>query len=517
MAAITPSQDSPRNKPKGPNIQYTRLEVSRMTPKWELVEDCLEGQDKIKSKEDVYLPRPNASDTSEDNKLRYMAYLLRAVFYNVTRKTLEGLVGQVCSRDPIVVMPDTMTAMKLNVDGNGVSLDQQAKKGLAMNIAYGRFGLLVDYPKTLAPISLADQKAGRIHPTILQYPPKSIINWRTAKVGADDMLTLVVLSETGILKDDGFEITAENQYRTLELKESVCVMTTWRWSEAEKEFEVKEGPHVISDAAGKPFDHIPFYFCGSVDNDPDPDHPPLYDLANLNIAHYRNSADYEEACYVVGQPTFYFAGLTENWVKNVFKGKAIQIGSRAAVPLPVGGTAGILQVSPNSMPKEAMDQKEAQMLAMGAKILEPGGGSNTFGQAQLDESNESSMLATVAKNVSAVYTAALKDAAKMQGVPETEISYSLNTDFPASRQTPNERTQTVLEWQAGAITETEMRASLRKAGVATLDHKEYKAELVTNPPPDPKEMKNNGGKGGSENDPKKNKDEKNNGGNQAGN
>lgn len=517
MPTITPSQELPQNQPTGPNVQYVRLEVTAMTPKWSLVEDCLNGQDRIKSKGDIYLPRPNPDDVTDQNKKRYESYLLRAVFYNVARRTLDGLVGQVFSRDPIVTIPESMAAVKLNVDGNGVSLDQQAKKGLSMVISYGRFGLLVDYPKTSVPISLADQKAGLIRPTLIQYPPKAIINWRTKQIGAENVYILVVLSEVGLVNDDGFEMTTESQYRVLKLIGEEVTMTTWRWSEADKQFEIKEGPYVISDAAGQPLNRIPFFICGSVDNDPNPDQPPLYDLTNLNVAHYRNSADYEESCYVVGQPTFYFAGLTENWVKNVFKGQPIQIGSRAAIPLPVGGTAGILQVAPNSMPKEAMDQKESQMLALGAKLIEPGGGTNTFGQAQLEESTESSMLATAAKNVSAIYTAALKIAARMFGEAKTEVDYSLNTDFPASRLTPNERTQLVLEWQAGAITETEMRAGMRKAGVATLDHEEYKAELVKNPPPVPQEMKNNGDEGGSDNDAKKNKDSKNNGGNQAGN
>jgi hypothetical protein len=56
---------------------------------------------------------------------------------------------------------------------------------------------------------------------------------------------------------------------------------------------------------GEAWNYIPFTFVGSVNNDETPDLPPLYDLAVLNVAHYRNSADYEESCYMVGQPTPY--------------------------------------------------------------------------------------------------------------------------------------------------------------------------------------------------------------------
>jgi len=502
------------NPEQSPNIGYTRQEVSNLASKWELVEDCLEGEDAMKAREDKYLPRPNSKDVTAENLARYDSYLARAVFYNVVGRTLEGLVGQVFSRDPITTIPDELKSMVDNVDGEMVSLDQQAKQGLMRSISYGGFGLLVDYPVTSGAISLAEQKAGTIRPTITQYTRKSIINWRWKKRGGVKVLSLVVISEQGVASDDGFEEVCEAQWRVLELINDVYSITVWRYDEKAKNYVVKEATVRPTDGKGLPLDEIPFYFCGVLNNNAAPDKPALYDLAVLNRAHYRNSADYEDSCYLVGQPTPVFAGLTKQWVQDVFKNKPIQLGSRGSVALPVGGTASLMQANPNSMPKEAMDQKELQMAALGAKLIESGGGQNTLGQAQLDESTESSMLATSAKNVSLVYTLAMKMAARLHNVDPKDISYSLNTDFPASRLTPNERTETVLEWQAGAISLTEMRAAMRKAGVATQDLAEFKADIVANPPPVPAEMKNNGGEGGSDNEPKKNKDSENNGGNQ---
>ncbi len=503
---------------KSPNVGYVRSEVNLMLPKWALVEDCLGGQDDIKSKGTAYLPMPNADDTSAENKARYEAYKLRAVFYNVTRKTLDGLVGQVFSRDPLVAMPPIMTKQILpDIDGNGVSLDQQAKKGLGYVLGFGRFGLLVDYPRVDRAISLAEQEAGFIKPTILQYPPKSIVNWRTKTVGGRSVLSLVVLVEDATTSDDGFEITSHMQWRVLELDTiGDYVMSTWTFDNESGNYVVKSESTKVTDSAGVPLKAIPFFFCGVLNNDDIIDQPPIYDLATLNIAHYRNSADYEDSAYMVGQPTPYFAGLTEQWVNKVFKTRTIQMGSRAAIPLPIGGVAGLLQASANTLPYEAMGQKERQMMALGAKLIEPGAGTNTLGQAQLNESSETSTLATAAKNVALVYTKALKVAANLFGVSDVHIEYSLNTDFPASRLTPNERTQLILEWQSGAITESEMRAGLRKAGVATLDIEDYKAELKTAPPPVAATMTNNQNKGGADNESTKNKDSQNNGGNQAG-
>src|SRR3546814_14860468 len=93
---------------------------------------------------------------------------------------------------------------------------------------------------------------------------------------------------------------------------------------------------------------------------------------------------------MVGQPTAWFSGLTKDWVEDVFRGRVF-LGSRAAIPLPTGGQAGLLQVNPNSMPKEAMDQKERQMVALGAKLITQASVSRTLGEAQIEESSANSI------------------------------------------------------------------------------------------------------------------------------
>lgn len=514
----------PKPVAAGPNVGYTRPEVTALMDKWDLVEDCMQGEHAVKARADLYLPRPNPTDTSVENTARYDQYLARAVFYNVTKRTLDGLVGQVFSRDPIIEMPnDSMQVLIANADGEGVSLDQQAKKSLSATLGFGRVGLLVDYPITVGPTTVAQMKNGEIHAVVKQYMPKSIINWRHITRGAKKILSLVVLKEESGVSDDGFEITNKNQWRVLQLIGDVYTVTTWEQNE-ETEFFEETGRFVPKDSKGVPFNEIPFFFVGVMNNDASPDLPMLYDLAVLNIAHYRNSAEYEDSCYMVGQPTPFFAGLTEKWVKDVFKG-TIHLGSRAAIALPQGATAGLLQVAPNSMPFEAMGHKEGQMIALGAKLIEQNNVSQTLGETQIDESSEASVLATAAKNVSAAYSAALKICARMMGVPDKDVTYSLNTDFPASRLTPNERNQLILEWQAGAITRTEMRAGMRKAGVAILDTDDYKKELESDPPPNEvaaerdaelaKAAMENRGKGGADNK-KKTNDPENNGGNQNG-
>lgn len=453
-----------------PNVQFTRQEVSQMLPKWRLIRDCLAGQEAIKNATTDYLPKPNPTDDSIENAARYKQYVERAVFYNVTQRTHGGLVGQVFRRNPVLECPTEIQTLVDNIDGGGVTLDQQAKKALGEVLGYGRCGLFVDFPSVNGAATLADMKAGRIRPTITLYEPWSIVNWRIRQVGAKKLLSLVVLVEDYTAEDDGFELKMQKQWRVLSLgADGIYRVDLWRGDTASGTVVTTSYP---KDASGQQMTEIPFVFVGAVNNDPALDLPPMYDMAVLNVAHYRNSADYEEACYIVGQPTPYFSGLSKDWVEDVFKKKPIQLGSRAAIPLPEAGKAGLLQATENSMPKEAMELKEKQMISLGAKLVEQSTVQRTATEARQEEASESSILSSCANNVSAAYTQALTYCWQYLSSTATKILYKLNTEFELSKLGAAEIQQVVTNWKDGAVCFEEMRETLRKAGYTKLTDEE---------------------------------------------
>lgn len=468
-----------------PNVAATRTDYDFLLPSWNLIRDCVAGPERVKAKGKDYLPVPNATDTSPENKERYAQYKERAVFYGVTGRTLSGLSGQVFRKNPDIKLPTVLGGYSDNIDGAGVSLWQQSKRTLTDVLAYSRAGLFVDYPDTEGRVaSRADIMEGRIRPTITRYEPWDIINWRTRKIGGEHKLSLVVISEQYVTDDDGFEQGFDFSWRVLRLdEEGYYLMEEWinQGTAREPDYNVRRS-FTPTDASGNRLTYIPFIFIGSVNNDPDPDPPLLYDLASLNIAHYRNSADYEESVFMVGQPTPYFSGLTVDWVNDVLKGK-VHLGSRAAVPLPEGGNAGLLQVNPNTLPAEAMKHKEQQMVALGAKLLDTGNTYRTATEAVIKDFGEHANLTTVSNNVSRAYETALKYMAAYVQSGEPEITFELNTDFEASRLDANEQAQLVALWQSGAIVEKEMRDALRRSGVATLSDEDFRETRDIEGPP----------------------------------
>ena len=468
-----------------PQVDYTLDSLANMMPIYTLINDCLQGQQQIKSKETLYLPKPNASDLSAENTARYASYLERAVFYNVTRRTLTGLNGQVFMRRPIIRIPESLEPMAMSVNGE-LSLEQQVKEVNTDTLSFGRSGLLVDYPKVSGNPTAEQIKLGEIRPVINNYKPWQLINWRTKNRGSMTILSLVVIVEEDLETDDGFFQEYNKKYRVLDLDENdeyrvrIFKNQPAEVENGKTETEFIEQPDETTyptDSNGERWNIIPFIFVGSENNGPDIDFPPMYDIATVNIGHYRNSADYEESSFTVGQPTPVFSGLTEAWMERYFKNDTVYLGSRASISLPEGGRGELLQAAPNTMPYEAMKLKESQMVALGAKLIQPTAVERTATEANIEKSAENSILASTAKNVSSAYEQCLMWAADFQGEPTDDIEFVLPTEFDLAMMTPEERKQLIEEMLAGLITKDEARNALRKSGIATLPNEKALNEI----------------------------------------
>lgn len=455
------------------SVKYVRKEVRNRLKVWAKIRKVMSGPKAVKDAGTDLLPMPNPDDKSEENKARYESYKLRAVFYSVTRRTHDGLVGQIFYRDTVFELPPLLKPLEMSVDGGENTLEQQSKNAVSECLSIGHGGFLTDYPKTEQVTTRAQQLEGSIRPNILLYQAEQIINWRIESRGTRRFLAMLVLKETYEYTDDGIEPESAVQWRVMDLDEGILRVRIYREN---KGAEVLVDDSYPKMGNGKPWREIPFSFFGAINNDAQPDDSPMEDLVELNIGHYRNSADYEEACFIVGQPTPWASGLTEDWVKEVWKDKSIMLGSRAFLPLPANAAAGLLQVSPNSMPKEAMEHKERQMVALGAKLVEQQAVQRTATEAGLESLTENSVLSTIAKNVSAAYMKALGHA-MMYSNATGNLAFELNTDFEINKLTPQERQQLLAEWQGNAITWEEYRWNIKKAGIAYEDDDKAKAKI----------------------------------------
>jgi len=467
-----------------PNVGFVRKEVVDSLAKWCKVEDCLGNDIAIKAKRETYLPIPETNTDKNQNRLAYEKYLSRAVFYPVTSRTKDGLIGQVFQKDVSIELPTSLENLISNVDGVGTSIEQQAKQTLKNVLAFGRCGLLSDFPvvEQGRAVTRADIENGNIRPRVIVYEAKNIINWRETSNGGKTELTMIVLKEQKIVEDDGFEFECEDRWRVYKKEDNKVLVQLWKAKDktniSEKtEYEQDGEDIILTGQNNKPLTKIPFEFVGSMNNDSSVDDSPLYPLACLNIAHYRNSADYEQMLFITGQATPVFSGLTEDWNEKYIAGKVL-LGSSNAIGLPAGASATLLQAQSNSLPMEGMTHKEDQMKAIGAKLIEPNQTQRTATETEIEESSDASVLSSCSKNVSSAYRKAVHNCSLFAGeVEPDEIIIELLSEFQVTGLNAQERQEVIGAMQAEVITWTEARDVYRRKGIAYLVDDDARVEI----------------------------------------
>ena len=463
------------------DIRYSRIPKD-VAERWKVVRDVCAGDQALRC--DAYLPPLNATDQSPQNIARNRAYRDRAVLYTATGFTLAGMIGLAFRHDPKSDLPSVLEYLLKDADGAGVSIYQQSQSVLGSNVQIGRHGLYVDFSSELK------------RPLIKSYRAENVINWRESLVGGKTVLSMVVLREDAE-KDDGYKIVPIDQWRELFLNEQgLCTVRLWQLDdEAEPQIvqiEDADGnmvDEVVLRSSGAPLDFIPFEFIGSQNNDSSIDDSPLYGIAKINVAHFRNSADYEDAAFYHGQSQAWMSGLTEEWRDHLEKSGSMYIGSRAPILLPVGGAFGFEQAGPNMVAMEAMTHKEAQMLALGARLIEKGGAVKTATQSEGEREASTSVLAMCTANVSEAYQTAIDWCARYLDLkPAADATtYQINQEFTEVANDPLTITALVGAWQAGIMAKTDVRAYFRRQGTIATERTDeaIDADLVLDPPVDP--------------------------------
>jgi len=401
-------------------------------PEYNQIRDCISGSTAIKKAGVRYLPVP---DLEDDNVTRYSDYLLRAVFYNITGSTVNSMVGMAFGKEiKSLEIPASLAFLEHNIDGSGVNIVQQMKKTLASVVSIGRAGLLIDHSKDAAETQ-HDVITGKVRPSVLLFPAEDIVWVETSEVGAVNKLSLVILKDSFTTQaEDGYKTKSSEQYRVLLLDSGVYYQEVWRHSGNTNEWlMVEDGSSTPTDSTGKTFDHIPFTFVGSENNDHTIDEPPMLAISDLNIGHYRNSADSEESIFMSSQATPVAAGLTKSWVKDVLKG-TLRLGARGGILLPEGATASLLQSKDTSAATNAMAAKEKQAAAIGAQLVTDTTGRKTATEIDRNSSVENSNLSGMVENVEQAYRFCFEQIELFTGITGFELE--LTKDFTNTMFSP---------------------------------------------------------------------------------
>lgn len=442
-------------------------EYKEMLPRWRLCRDLAEGQCAVHKAGELYLPKLK-DETDTDYKVRRQ----RTILYNAFWRTIAGLSGMLFRKPPVIEVQTFLLEMFDDITMSGVPLQVFAQQCAEETLILGRVGILADYPATNSEnMTLAEQAAMNLRPSLQMYKAETIINWRMARIGNKTVLAMVVIKEDFEIRKNEFEFEYEDRYRVLDLDESGNYrQRVFRIDEKGQDELVSEYLPLMNNST---MDAIPFIFIGADNLTPTIEEPALIDMADMNIAHYRVTSMWEHGCFFTGAPTPIIAGYTQ---EN--PGDKLYIGSSSAWVFPDPQTkAFYLEFTGQGLGalERNMDRKEQMMAVLGARMLSPDKKMvEAADTASIHRSGENSVLSGIAQNVSQGLTKALQIFSEWAG-GDSNVSIELNREFLNMPVSAQDLTALVAAWQAGGISQETLFFNL-KAGEIYPDDLEFEEE-----------------------------------------
>jgi hypothetical protein len=266
-----------KNKPE-PDTPSRAWE--RLAPKWRMIEALLGGTDAMKAAGTLYLPR-----YEEETPSRYKSRLEKSVLLNMTKFTLNNMVGRVF-RKPLRFAEDVAEAVREwseDADGAGNALQVVCYDWFKTGFGKGLAHVLVDFPQTPKGAPTLAETAGQ-RPYWTLVAPENLLYARSVK---DPATGREVLVEARVLEEwsepDGWGETCGLQVR---------VLTPGAYQVLRKKVNSsKRGEWYVFEEGATRLDFVPLVTFYTGRKDFMVSDLPLEDLAQLNIAHWRSTSD----------------------------------------------------------------------------------------------------------------------------------------------------------------------------------------------------------------------------------
>lgn len=462
-----------------PNAAYTRY-----AKRWQRVDDIVDGEERLKEVDlnnitkGIYLRLINTSDTSERNKKRNREFIRGAVLYNATARTLSGLMGMLYRKQPeLPVFDNDLEMLVDNVDGSGLSMEQQSQSVSAGVIKNGRRGLLTDMPRNDdGSVKTRADVINGFRPMIKEYSAASIIDWYDGVINGANKLTVLVLLEHYDVFTGAMMLDRETKKRYLVYRLTNDGVTLQVLKEYDAQDE-KNGMYAdgdampITGAGNKKLERIPFSFVGSKNNNSDVDSIPLEPVANVNFGHYQESANLSESSFSLSAVQPWIASdAYHQWMQDKTNKGGAETGVDEIIVVEAGGSFNYAAPPPNTMSQSIQKDYEAQMVASGAQLITANGTEKTAEEAKINRSSEASDLTIISANVTNAYNERIKDACLMMGVTwKEEYSFKMNDSFFDTTIDTTKLAELVRTWQAGGISKDVLDYNLQQGKVIKHD------------------------------------------------
>lgn len=431
---------------------------------WQRCRDTIDGEDAVKKQSTVYLPSLGGTGGTE-----YGAYKQRALFFGATSRTVQGLQGAVFRKDYTLEYPESKKPLLEDVTEEASNVDVLLRNTVREVLEVGRTGFLVDVS--------SDDEGVESFAYVAQYKAENIINWRSERINGAQTLVMVALTEMyddpNAGDADEYNPAEKTQVRILSLiprarasddpkaEGMVYKQDVYRKNDKDR-WDIHET--VFPDNKGLQFDYIPFKFINADNDEPAITKPPLLDMVNVNLSHYRTSADLEHGAHFTALPTAVLSGFDPKKTYKIGSGTAwvtSNYQARAVYLEYTGQGLGAL--------RDLKKDKEQMMAVLGARFLEEskrvGEAAETLRiRASADAGTLESMVGVIDEAMSQVLKWHAERSAMSEGQVKN-IKLTLNKDFVSARLQAPEIIALMKARQAGEMSQDTFLHNLKEGEV----------------------------------------------------
>lgn len=416
---------------------------------WRAIRHAMVGEVEIKRHGKEYLPQPEGMDDPQ-----FAAYLDRAVFYNMTYRTVTGLTGSIFRRPPrLLKHGPKLRKLNKRISKDGLSLLLFSKVIAQEMLSVGRYGVLAD-KGTSSDLSNLPYLAG--------YTCENILDWTTTEIDGRDEFDYILLREfytdRRLFIFEGNDAKPNTSYGNLFISYRALRLAyneeEGRWEYHQEVFrrdsadaDMTETPEIITPLIyGVPMSRLPFRFFNATTNLGDVEKPPILDILTLNLSHYKTYAQLEHGRFYTANPVYYVSGSGEDAEYHIGPSVVWEIGTNEK--------AGIIEFNGQGLKslEKALDSKESQVASLGGRLI---GDSNTAGQSdnqtKLKDRNEQSLLLNVTTVLNENFTDLLQIIAEWLNEKSPDLEYRCNQDFLLDQAAAREFRAITMMYQAGLL------------------------------------------------------------------
>lgn len=352
----------------------------------------------------LYLPQEPAEQDRD-----YALRLERTVLFNAFKRTIQQAVGKIFAT-PATISDDAPPVLQMfeeDVDMEGNDLTQFAVN-LAQNaIKSGVTYLMTDYPLVIGqddlPMTLQDERESGARPYWINIVIDDVLEIRSERIQGVEKCTLFRFKE----RVDSFSADPHTfnsvhleQVKVLRLVDSVVTCEIWRKDNStvgSKTWVLFQPAQVIPKLEYIPI--VPVYtnrtgfMLGRC---------PLYDLAEINLAHWQVTSDHSHILHFAAVPVYFGKGLTSAIDPDTGLPKPIVISPNSLVYTEDSqGDLKIVEHTGKSIESQRQQLKdyEDKMAILGLELYVNQPGAMTATQKAIETAQANSIIKQIAGNI----------------------------------------------------------------------------------------------------------------------